>query len=248
MATKLRPVIRDLQKTYDEVEVLFVNDGSTDDTEELLRREFTAVDYVHIISYKNNRGLGGAIRIGFKHADGDFIVTIDFDGTYDFATIPNILEYLKDDSVDVVTASPYHPLGGVEGIPKYRLVFSFGASLLYRALIRQQIYTWTALYRAYRRPVIENTTFESNGFLFNTELLINAIFNGYRVKEFPTILYTREFGQSSMRVLQVTLLHLKYQATLLTTANCAQFMILITSTMTLALLASLASFSQTLSF
>lgn len=247
-ATKLRPVITDLQKKYDEVEVLFVNDGSSDNTEELLRREFADVDYAHIISYKNNRGLGGAIRTGFKHADGDFIVTTDFDGTYDFTTIPDILDYFKDESVDVVTASPYHPMGGVEGVPKYRLMFSFGASLIYRILISPRIHCWTALFRAYRRPVIKQTQVEDDGFLFGTELLVNAIRNGFKVKEYPTILNSRAFGQSSIKIAHVTKSHMKYQANLLVATNGAQFMALATSAFTLALFASLASFRQILSF
>lgn len=247
-ATMLRPVITDLQKDYEDVEVLFVNDGSSDDTEELLRREFADVDYAHIISYKNNRGLGGAIRTGFKHAAGDIIITTDFDGTYDFKTIPDILKYFDDPSVDLVTASPYHPLGGVQGVPQYRLLFSFGASLMYRILVHPRIHCWTALFRAYRRPVIAQTDFENNGFLFGTELMINAIRKGFKVKEYPTILNSRAFGQSSIRIAQVTMSHLKYQSNLLATENGAQFMAVAASAFTLVLLASLASISQFMRF
>jgi len=242
-ASKLRPVITDLQKKYDEVEVLFVNDGSTDDTEELLRREFADVDYAHIISYKQNRGLGGAIRTGFRHADGDYIVTTDFDNTYDFRTIPEILKYLEEDqSVDVVTASPYHPLGGVVGVPKYRLMFSFGASLLYRIIVHPRIYCWTALFRAYRRSVITSTDFENNGFLFGTELMVNAIRNGFKVKEYPTILNSRAFGASSIRIAKVTMSHMKYQGNLLAETSGIQVLALATSIITLVLFVSLASF------
>ena len=220
--TKLRPVISDLQQTYD-VEILFVNDGSKDDTEDLLRQAFSDVDYAHIISYKNNRGLGGAIRTGLKHAEGDLIITTDFDGTYDFRTIPEILECLTDD-VDIVTASPYHPQGGVEGVPQYRLLFSHGASLIYRILVNPRIYCWTALFRVYRRSVITHTDFENDGFLFGTELMINAIRGGYKVKEYPTILNSRAFGQSSIRIAQVTMSHLKYQAKLLSKTTGGQIM------------------------
>ena len=237
-STKLRPVIEQLQETYD-VEVLFVNDGSSDNTEKLLQDEFADTDYAHVISYKRNKGLGGAVRTGFKHAQGDLIVTTDFDGTYEFSTIPQMLEYLKDDSVDMVTASPYHPLGAVEGVPKYRLVFSFGASLLYRILVNPRIHTWTALYRAYRRPVIDNTRFENNGFLFNTELLINAIRNGYKVDEFPTVLHSRQYGQSSIRVAQVTKSHLVYQSQLLSKAKGLQVAGFMASTLILIIFTSL---------
>lgn len=216
-ASKIRPVIANLQNTYD-VEVIFVDDGSTDNTWGLLQAEFADADYVNIISYEKNKGLGGAVRTGFEHATGDLIITTDFDGTYEFATIPEMLSYL-DGATDMVVASPYHPLGAVEGVPKYRLLFSFGASALYRILVNPKIYCWTSLFRVYRRSVIDATSFETDGFLCNTELLINAIKHGFKVKEFPTVLHTRQYGQSSIRIAQVTMAHLKYQRQLLMNSN-----------------------------
>jgi dolichol-phosphate mannosyltransferase len=117
--------------------------------------------------------------------------------------------------VDIVTASPYHPKGAVEGVPQYRLLFSFGASMLYRVLVSRHVHTWTSLLRAYRRPVIENVSFESDGFLAGTELLVNALQAGYTVAEFPTTLHVRTFGQSSIKIARVTKAHLKFQARLL---------------------------------
>ena len=99
--------------------------------------------------------------------------------------------------------------------PKYRLLFSYGASLLYRLLVDYRICTWTALFRAYRRPVVENVQFDSNDFLAGTELLVKAIQQGYQVAEFPTILDLRAFGQSSMKIARVTWAHLKFQSRLL---------------------------------
>jgi len=126
-----------------------------------------------------------------------------------------MLARLLVSNADIVTASPYHPNGHVEGVPRYRLLFSFGASLLYRLLVSWKIHTWTALYRAYRRPVIENISFESNDFLAGTELLVKALRAGYRVSEFPTTLQVRTFGQSSIKIARVTKMHLKFQARLL---------------------------------
>jgi dolichol-phosphate mannosyltransferase len=211
-ATVLKAVLIDLRQLYD-VEVVFVDDGSQDDTAPLLREAFNADDQVTIVSHGVNRGLGAAIRTGFENAKGDIIVTTDFDGSYDFRTIPILLKYMKP-GVDIVTASPYHKDGKVEDVPPYRLVFSFGASLLYRILVDRKVCTWTALFRAYRRSVVENVKFDSNNFLAGTEILVKAIQQGYKVAEYPTVLSSRPFGQSSMRVAQVTWAHLKFQSTL----------------------------------
>ncbi len=216
-ADALRPVVVYLRKKYD-VEVVFVNDGSKDNTAELLQTHFADDPAVRVVSHECNRGLGAAIRTGFQHATGDIIITTDFDGTYSFSTIPQLLSKLIVEHVDIVTASPYHPQGHVEGVPRYRLLFSFGASLLYRILVSWRLHTWTALYRAYRRRVVETVSFESDDFLAGTELLVKACRAGYSVSEFPTTLHVRTFGQSSIRIARVTLSHLKFQARLLKAA------------------------------
>lgn len=211
---KLRPVLDGLRAQHD-VEVVFVDDGSTDATKSLLEAAFADDPGVKIVPHGVNRGLGAAIRTGFANATGDIMVTTDFDGTYSFDTIPQLIEQLIRENVDIVTASPYHPRGAVEGVPRYRLLFSFGASLLYRLLVSWRIHTWTALFRAYRRRVIETTPFASDGFLAGTELLVNALRAGYTVSEFPTVLRQRAFGQSSIRIARVTMAHLKFQMRIL---------------------------------
>lgn len=211
---KLRPVLAGLRERY-ETEIVFVDDGSTDATKALLEAAFAGDPDVKIVPHGVNRGLGAAIRTGFAHATGDIVVTTDFDGTYSFDAIPVLIEQLLRDNVDIVTASPYHPKGAVEGVPRYRLLFSFGASLLYRLLVSWRIHTWTALFRAYRRKVVETIPFESDGFLAGTELLVNALRAGFTVSEFPTVLRRRVFGQSSIKIARVTLAHLKFQGRIL---------------------------------
>ncbi len=216
-ATAVRNLLTYLRKTHD-TEVLFVNDGSKDNTAALLEAEFADDDQIRVVSHEVNKGLGAAIRTGFQNVTGEIIITTDFDGTYPLNTIPQLLSRMLVDKVDIITASPYHPNGHVEGVPRYRLMFSFGASLLYRLLVSWKIHTWTALYRGYRRTVVENVTFESNDFLAGTELLVKALKAGYTVSEFPTTLHVRTFGQSSIKIARVTMLHLKFQWKLLKAA------------------------------
>lgn len=213
---KLNKLLARLRNQY-EMEVIFVNDGSKDDTAALLTEAFRDNPEVRVVSHEVNKGLGAALRTGFDQTTGDIIITTDFDGTYHFSTIPQILARMLVYDVDIVTASPYHPRGAVEGVPRYRLLFSYGASLLYRLLVRWDVHTWTALFRAYRREVVETVGFESAGFLAGTELLIKAIQAGYKVSEYPTTLHVRTFGQSSIKIVRVTKAHMRYQLSLLRT-------------------------------
>jgi dolichol-phosphate mannosyltransferase len=195
-------------------ELVLVDDGSADDTYARLTVAFAAWGNVHIVRHDRNRGLGAALRTGFQHAAGDVIVTTDSDGTYPFTTIPALLDLLQP-GVDIVTASPYHPAGGVDGVPAYRLLFSKGASFMYRVLLDPRLHTYTAMYRAYRREVIERVTTTSDGFLMVTELIVGALLAGYHVAEYPAVLRVRRYGQSKARIWQITRSHLRFHAQVL---------------------------------
>lgn len=193
-----------------ECELVLVDDGSTDGTYSLLTNAFADWDNVAVLRHERNQGLGAALRTGFAQANGAIVVTTDSDGTYPFRTIPAMLDLLQPD-VDIVTASPYHPMGGVDGVPAYRLLFSKSASMLYRLLVDPQLHTYTAMYRAYRREVIEQIPTTANGFLMVTELMVGALLAGYHVAELPAVLRVRRYGQSKARVWQITRSHLRFQ-------------------------------------
>lgn len=210
---ELLPIAVELTNEHS-VEIIFVDDGSSDNTRQLLTDNFGNYNEPPLVirfeHHLINRGLGAAIRTGFAAANGEIIVTTDSDGTYKFSEIPAILSYLTPE-VDIVTASPYHPQGKVVGVPAYRLILSQGSSLIYRLLVDWELRTYTCLFRVYRRQVIECAPFESNGFLAGTEILVNSILMGYRVAEYPAILRSRVFGTSKAKLARTVLAHLHFQ-------------------------------------
>ena len=217
LETRLVPVLRGLASRFDPIEIVLVDDGSRDGTWQAMQAfKAAAPAGVEIALQKHpaNAGLGQAMRTGMAAATGDVVVTTDSDATYRFEEIPALLDVLGPD-VDLVTASPYHPQGGVDNVPPSRLLFSRGASLMYRILVRRDIHTWTALFRAYRRDVIRTVPFASTGFLAGTELLVNAIDAGYRAAEFPTVLHSRVHGVSKAKIARTVRAHLAFQWSLL---------------------------------
>jgi dolichol-phosphate mannosyltransferase len=194
------------------IELILVDDGSTDGSLEAFRQGIhpsAGVD-LRFERHTQNRGLGAALRTGFAVAQGEVVVTTDSDGTYAFGEIPALLARLTS-SVDLVTASPYHPRGGVDGVPGYRLVLSRGSSLIYRILVDAHLYTYTSLFRAYRRSVISLVPFQSSGFLAGTELLVKALLLGYTAAEYPTVLHSRASGVSKAKLTRTTMAHLRFQ-------------------------------------
>jgi dolichol-phosphate mannosyltransferase len=213
VAVDLLPVAALLASTRP-VEIVFVNDGSTDHTQSVFE-SLCAYDLPRnvqgrVVAHRRNLGLGAALRTGFGAATGSIIVTTDCDATYRFQEIPALLSRLTDD-MDVVTASPYHPDGGVADVPQYRLILSRGSSWIYRRLVGRHVHTYTALFRAYRRSVLEQVPFSSNGFLAGTEILVNAMRAGYGVAEYPTVLHARVRGVSKARLARTIMAHLTFQ-------------------------------------
>ena len=223
LKTEFFPVIEKLLGSrvdggqIDSIEIVFVDDGSRDNTYDALKESFGSYSHIDItIKFEKhdvNRGLGAAMRTGFKAVTGDIVVTTDSDGTYHFSTIPSLLEYLKG-QVSIVTASPYHPKGEVVGVPGYRVFLSRGSSLLYRILLSWKVHTYTALYRAYRREVIDQIPFSADDFLGGTELMVKAMLKGYQVDEFPAALHRRMFGVSKAKLMKTIISHLNFQARL----------------------------------
>lgn len=217
LQSKLLPVVRDLAQSRT-VEIVLVDDGSADNTWALMQETFGTLNEANVTvrleKHPRNMGLGAAIRTGFAAATGDIIITTDSDGTYKFSEIPSLLSYMTTD-IDIVTASPYHPQGGVAGVPQYRLILSKGSSFIYRLIVNWRIYCYTALFRAYRREIIENIPFHADGYLAGTEFMVKAMMAGYRVAEYPTVLHQRNFGVSKAKIARTIKAHLQFQGTIL---------------------------------
>jgi dolichol-phosphate mannosyltransferase len=211
------PIVKKLAQSND-VEVIFVDDGSTDGTYQAIQATFMEVDRNNlrfsIQRHPNNQGLGAALRTGFKAASADFIVTTDSDGSYSYTEIPALLSCLQN-GASIVTASPYHANGKVEGVPGYRILLSRSSSLLYRILVDWRVCTYTSLFRVYRREVIDNITFECNGYRAVTEILVKGLLKGYCVVEYPATLHKRALGSSKVKLLRTILEHISFQALVL---------------------------------
>lgn len=203
---KLEPVLTEL-RAMRAVEVICVDDGSSDDTFLKLHEYFG--QEAQIIRHPKNKGLSAATKTGVAHSTGEIICTIDSDCTYEPYQLIGLLELMYDD-VDIVTASPYHPKGKVKNVPEWRLFLSKGLSKLYRLVLPQKLCTYTSMFRAYRREVLETVSIRHPGFLGLVEIIAEAMLQGYKVAEYPAELKRRQFGQSKLRVARVIWSHIKY--------------------------------------
>jgi dolichol-phosphate mannosyltransferase len=205
-------VLSSLEQSHG-VESLLVDDGSTDGTLAALEGMAPSVRG-RLLVHDRNRGIAEAFRTGFHAANGDIICTIDADCTFDPLELLPMVDLLESTGADIVTASPYHPKGAVEGVPAWRLLLSRGASRLYRFLLPIKLYSYTACFRVFRRDAVERLRFRDPGFLGVSEMLASAILQGLKVVEWPTSLRLRRTGASKMRTFSVIGDHLRFMTRL----------------------------------
>ncbi len=190
-------------------EVIPVNDGSSDNTLEILERIAAKNGKIKVVSYVKNYGRGKALRTGFKASSGEIIVSIDADLSYSPQYITHLIEALNgDQDIDLVLASPYMPGGGVENVPFSRLWISKLGNKILRFAVPNRIYTSTGIFRAYRKKVLESLELESDGKEIHLEILSKAIALGFRVREVPAILTGRRKGKSKFKLKKTATSHL----------------------------------------
>ncbi len=206
--SQVEEAMASFQGTY---EIIAVNDGSRDQTLEILKEVAERNGQLRIVSYPKNMGRGMALRRGFKKSKGEIIVSIDADLSYDPIYILDFIELLrKETDIDFVLASPYMPGGGVQGVPLIRLWISKLGNKILRFAMQNRVYTSTSIFRAYRKRVLDSLELESDGKEIHLEILSKALALGYQVKEVPAVLRGRKKGESKFKFRKTAISHLVF--------------------------------------
>lgn len=173
------------------VDVLVVDDGSEDRTSAVAEKRG-----VRVVRFERNCGHGIALRAGYQLArelGARFIVTLDADGQWDPVEIPRVLEPVLAGEADFSVGS--RVLGRAETDDAFRHlgVRFFGA--LVRRLTGVKVTDTSSGFRAMRAEVTETVRQEQVQYQ-SSELLIGAIYSGYRVVERPVVMHKRIAGRS----------------------------------------------------
>lgn len=206
--TRVEEALASFQGTY---EIIAVNDGSFDNSWEILKRMESQNEKIKVVSYPKNIGRGMALRKGFQKSKGEIVVSIDADLSYDPRYIIDFVETLRaEQDIDFILASPYMPGGGIQDVPTLRLWISKLGNKILRFAMPNQIYTSTGIFRAYRKWVLDSLELESDGKEIHLEILSKALALGYRVKEIPAILTGRKKGRSKFKFKKTAISHLVF--------------------------------------
>jgi|SRR5215212_6986139 len=169
---------------FENYEVIFVNDGSTDNTLDVLKYEKKCDSHIDIISYKTNRGKGYAVKRGIMKSRGDIIVWIDGDLDISPDGIRDYVEQLQ--RYDLTIASKQHP-GSRINIPMSRRFTSRIFNLMIRISFGLKFKDTQAGLKAGRADIIKKifNLISIEGYAFDVELLLIASILRLRIVEMP---------------------------------------------------------------
>lgn len=171
-------------------EIIVVDDGSTDGT-----RQAAGRCACRVISHRENRGKGAAMRTGLRFAKGENVVFIDADGTYPPSAIPEIRKRLEH--ADMVVAKRKHS----ENIHLLNRVGNRLFTGLMNALYKSRVTDALSGLYGIRASVLQNMDLSSQGFEIETEMTIKAAQMRLRVEQFD-IPYEPRIGETKLRPFQ----------------------------------------------
>lgn len=204
-----------------EVNVIVVNDGSSDNTALKANENSENLNLI-LVNHEVNMGLGQAVQTGIKEAlsqagINDIIIIMDADDTHDVSLMEQMISKIEN-GADIVIASRFVEGGNDKSAPPFRRLLSRGASVVFKTLLPlSKINDFTSGFRAYRASLLNRasihwgeTLIVEPGFACMVELLLKLRHWTPNIVEIPFFLrYDRKLGASKLKLFKTLFQYLK---------------------------------------
>jgi glycosyltransferase involved in cell wall biosynthesis len=192
--------VLDVIKTLNlkEYEVIVVNDGSKDKTEEVVKEWEKKDGHIRLVNHEKNKGYGEAVKTGFYAAKYKYLVFIDSDGQIDFADINKLLD--KIDEADIVVGYRVNRQDNI-----IRIFNGWGWTQLSNILFGLHLKDVDCGFKLFKREVIDTIPHieATRGAMINPETLARAKKAGFKIVEVGVNHYPRTDGKSTGGNLEV---------------------------------------------
>jgi glycosyltransferase involved in cell wall biosynthesis len=174
-----------------EREILVIDDGSDDGTRDVLRQLGDST--VRVIMHEHNRGKGAAVRTGFEHASGDYVLVQDADLEYDPEDWPRLLAPVLSGKARVVYGSRF--TGERRNMLFFHWIGNRFLSLTTNVLYNTTLSDMETCYKLIDRKLLEQLRLESEGFDIEPEITAKILKRKVRIYEVPISYTGREVDE-----------------------------------------------------
>lgn len=193
--------IKKLLEKNSGIEIIFVDDGSTDRTLSILESE-KASKHIKIIAQEKNKGYGASIKVGINYSNFEYIALTDGDGSYPIEKIPELFEEFFRENADMVIGAR---VGKVSKIGIFRRFPKLILRKLAEYLSGEKIPDLNSGLRIIKKELIlKSLAYLPEGFSFTTTLSLFFLSNNQKIKYLPINYYKRK-GKSKIKPISDTL-------------------------------------------
>jgi glycosyltransferase involved in cell wall biosynthesis len=195
----LGQVLEEIRAVDPEIEIVVVNDASTDGTERV-----AAAAGVPVVRLPFNVGIGSTVQTGYQYAlehGFELAVQVDGDGQHDPREITALLEPIYDGRADLVVGTRFATGGGYRGTPMRRVGIRLFAGIV-SLIVRQRVSDTTSGFRAVNGRALRLFAAEYPHDYPEVESIVLLSRHGLRMLEVPVQMRVRESGASSITALR----------------------------------------------
>ena len=189
-----------LQENGANAEIVLANDGSTDQTLEILGNLSQKIPLLKVASYTPNRGYGYALKTAIRASKGQWVITLDSDGQFDLADFPSLLKLQNEKQLDFVTGYRMKKKDNL-----FRVIADRSLNLIVRTMFSVSLRDTNCAMKLIRGELARTLNIEAKGYPTPTEITIKLLTLGAKTGETGVHHLERLQGQSKLKFFRTSI-------------------------------------------